>query len=70
MVLIDGMAISVVTREDLVLSKLAWFVRTGSEMQERDIRNLLAAGCDLDYIRSADIPQEQKDALTRILKDR
>lgn len=42
----------IVTREDLILSKLYWAKDTRSEMQLRDASNLLACKCDLDYLRS------------------
>lgn len=43
---------TIISREDLILSKLAWAKDSGSEVQLRDVRNLLAAGCDIDYVRS------------------
>jgi len=42
---------TIISREDLILSKLAWAKDSGSEMQLRDVRNLLAAGSDMDYLR-------------------
>ncbi len=42
---------SVISREDLILSKLAWARDSGSEMQLRDVRNLLSADCDFEYLR-------------------
>ena len=42
---------TIISREDLILSKLLWAKDSGSEMQLRDVRNLLAAECDLDYVR-------------------
>jgi len=46
---IQGAAVSVVAREDLVLSKLAWARQAGeSELQLRDVRQMLAAFPDLD----------------------
>ena len=41
----------IATREDLILSKLAWALPTGSELQLRDVVSLLAAGADEDYLR-------------------
>src|SRR3990172_10385209 len=41
----------IATREDLILSKLAWAGPSGSELQLRDVRALLAGGADLDYLR-------------------
>jgi hypothetical protein len=40
----------IVSREDLILSKLVWARDTGSEQQRRDIRQLLAGEVDLDYL--------------------
>ncbi|MGB5082587.1 MAG: hypothetical protein WBO23_17800 [Burkholderiales bacterium] len=41
----------IATLEDLILSKLAWALPTGSELQLRDVGWLLAAGADEDYLR-------------------
>jgi hypothetical protein len=41
----------IATREDLILSKLAWARPSGSELQLRDVRALLAGGADLGYLR-------------------
>lgn len=42
----------IVSREDLILSKLHWAKGSKSELQLRDVRNLLALECDADYLRS------------------
>ena len=42
----------IVSREDLILSKLYWARDSRSEMQLRDVRNLLAGDCDEEYLRS------------------
>lgn len=42
---------TIISREDLILSKLLWSKDSGSEMQLRDVRNLLDANCDLSYLR-------------------
>ncbi len=42
----------IVSREDLILSKLHWARDSRSEMQLRDVRNLLEAGCDAAYLQS------------------
>jgi len=42
----------IVSREDLILSKLAWAKESGSELQLRDVDALLAAGADEAYLRS------------------
>jgi hypothetical protein len=42
----------IVSREDLVLSKLFWARDSKAEMQLGDVRNLLSTDCDMDYLRS------------------
>ena len=46
---VDGQTIWVVSPEDLVLSKLAWAKPSHSEVQLRDVRNLIACAADLDW---------------------
>lgn len=45
---IDGTGFNIVAPEDLILSKLAWAKDSHSEMQIRDVRNLLSSVKDLD----------------------
>jgi len=40
----------VVSKEDLILSKLSWATDSHSELQLRDVKNLVATGCDRAYI--------------------
>jgi hypothetical protein len=40
----------IVSREDLILSKLVWSLDSGSELQLRDVRQLLAGPIDIDYL--------------------
>lgn len=47
---IAGFDTWVVSKEDLILSKLCWGFDSRSEYQARDIRNLLATGCDRAYV--------------------
>ncbi|HYL98723.1 MAG TPA: nucleotidyl transferase AbiEii/AbiGii toxin family protein [Blastocatellia bacterium] len=42
----------IVSREDLILSKLYWAKDSRSETQLRDVRNLLSGDCDMEYLRS------------------
>ncbi len=42
----------IVSREDLLLSKLIWAKDFHSEIQLNDARNLLGPECDLEYLRS------------------
>ncbi len=41
----------IVSREDLILSKLAWAKDSASELQVRDVRALLAGSADEAYLR-------------------
>ena len=40
----------IVSKEDLILSKLFWAKDSHSELQLRDVRNLVSTGCDCTYI--------------------
>ncbi len=50
-VAIAGTRTWIVSCEDLILSKLVWALESNSELQRRDIHQLLAEAIDLDYIR-------------------
>lgn len=43
-----GLALDIISAEDLVLSKLAWAKEGESDLQLRDVRNLLRSATDLD----------------------
>jgi len=43
---------TIISREDLILSKLLWDKDSESEVQLRDVRNLLNGNCDMNYFRS------------------
>jgi hypothetical protein len=47
---LPGFKAWVVSREDLILSKLLWAKDSRSELQLRDVRNLLAGRCDGKYL--------------------
>lgn len=47
---IDGVAFWVISKEDLILSKLAWAKDSLSEKQFIDIRNLLESGFDNQFL--------------------
>jgi Nucleotidyl transferase AbiEii toxin, Type IV TA system len=51
-VAIAGIRTWIVSCEDLILSKLVWALESNSEMQRRDIYQLLAGPIDLDYIHT------------------
>lgn len=42
----------IISKEDLILSKLNWAKNTGSEMQKRDVANILRNGYDKNYVES------------------
>lgn len=50
-VTLPGFETWITRKEDLILSKLVWGKESGSELQRRDVRNLLCSGADLEYLR-------------------
>jgi hypothetical protein len=42
--------IYIVSKEDLIISKLIWYNDGGSDLQKKDITNLLHSGYDKDYV--------------------
>ena len=48
---INGFMVWIVSKEDLILSKLLWAKDSHSEMQLKDVKNLIATDYDEDYIR-------------------
>ena len=57
----------VVSKEDLILSKLHWARESGSERQLADVENLIATGCDVDYLKAWSAALNLTDMLTRVL---
>jgi len=47
---LEGTRIWLVSKEDLILSKLLWAKTSVSELQRRDVQNLLATGADRAYL--------------------
>ena len=64
---IEDQPIFVVSKEDLILSKLDWARESESERQMDDVRNLLASGCDLEYLKQWAPKLQLTDILTRVL---
>jgi hypothetical protein len=58
----------IVSREDLILSKLYWARDSRSELQFRDIKNLLSSECDLSYLQSRAEMLEVKPLLMEFLE--
>jgi hypothetical protein len=59
----------IVSREDLILSKLFWARDSKSEMQLGDVRNLLSTDCDMDYLRSRAKTLKIDELLEELLVD-
>jgi hypothetical protein len=47
---IQGVQVWLVSKEDLIISKLFWARDSHSELQLRDVKNLLASGYDVEYL--------------------
>lgn len=59
----------IVSREDLILSKLFWAKDSKSEMQLGDVRNLLSTDCDMEYVRSKAKTLKVDQLLAELLVD-
>ena len=57
----------VVSKEDLILSKLHWARESQTERQLADVENLIATGCDTDYLKTWSAALNLTDMLTRVL---
>ena len=57
----------VVSKEDLILSKLLWAKESLSERQLADVENLIASGCDIGYLKTWSAALNLTDMLTRVL---
>ena len=57
----------IVSREDLILSKLFWAKDSRSEVQLRDVRNLLTRECDMGYLESRALMLGVRDLLEEVL---
>ena len=57
----------VVSKEDLILSKLHWAKESHSDRQLADVENLIATGCDTEYLRTWSAALNLTDMLTRVL---
>ena len=47
---IEDFSTWITSKEDLIISKLDWAKDSRSELQLRDVKNLVATGCDTGYI--------------------
>jgi len=67
---LPGFAAWLVSREDLILSKLAWAKDAESELQMRDVRNLLTGECDVAYLRQWAPALDVSELLEDCLRER
>jgi hypothetical protein len=63
---LEDFEVWVVTKEDLILSKLDWARDSQSQRQITDVENLIAAGCDVDYLKTWSAKLNLTDMLTRV----
>jgi hypothetical protein len=47
---IEDFSTWIASKEDLIISKLEWAKASHSELQLRDVKNLVATGCDVAYV--------------------
>ncbi len=63
---ISGRPLWIVSKEDLVLSKLDWARQSQSERQLSDVENLLATGADMEYLKTWSQKLNLTAMLTRV----
>jgi hypothetical protein len=68
LVLLGDFETWIVSREDLILSKLYWARHSKSELQLRDVKNLLTPDCDMPYLYSRADELGVKELLTEVLR--
>jgi predicted nucleotidyltransferase len=68
-VAIQGTKVWLVSKEDLIISKLYWARDSHSELQLRDVKNLLAAGYDIEYLEHWTRKLELSTLLQECLND-
>jgi predicted nucleotidyltransferase len=64
-VIFQGVPVWLVSKEDLIISKLHWARDSHSELQLRDVKNLLSSGYDAAYLKH----WAQNLELTALLKE-
>ena len=52
LIALSGFSVWIASKEDLILSKLVWAKDSRSEMQLRDVKNLLRPDCEIVYLTS------------------
>jgi hypothetical protein len=64
---VQGASLWIVSKEDLILSKLDWARQSQSQRQLSDVENLLATGADLEYLKTWSQKLSLTAMLTRVL---
>ena len=63
---VENFEVWVVSKEDLILSKLDWARDSHSQRQLADVENLIASGCDMEYLQEWSVRLNLTDMLTRV----
>lgn len=63
---VQGSSLWIVSKEDLILSKLDWARQSQSDRQLSDVENLLATGADKEYLKTWSQELNLTDMLTRV----
>ncbi len=63
---VEGNPLWIVSKEDLILSKLDWARESQSTRQLSDVENLLATGADMEYLQIWSQKLNLTDMLTRV----
>ena len=63
---VQGSSLWIVSKEDLILSKLDWARDSQSQRQFTDVENLLATGADLEYLKTWSQKLNLTAMLTRV----
>ena len=70
LVALPGFKTWIASKEDLILSKLVWAKAGDSELQRRDVRNLLSTSAELAYLRQWAVGLGVDDLLEEMLDER
>jgi hypothetical protein len=63
---VQGRPLWIVSKEDLILSKLEWARHSQSQRQLADVENLLATGADMEYLQTWSRKLNLTAMLTRV----
>ena len=70
LVALPGFKAWIASKEDLILSKLVWAKAGDSELQRRDVRNLLSTSAELAYLRQWAVGLGVDNLLEEMLDER